>query len=349
MLVTAPPPIHGWQDLQMAQASLSDAVLTCVDFENIDHYVNNNEPINKLSEVGIATIDLRRLRRPLDQVEFEDVAKAVEFRHTIVKTWDWVTPKTCPAGWHEKQNKAHIADPYNCRFSESRIAPNGTVAMERASQFIGTMAKWNRGMAKNNAPNPLEVAQAQPSTAESPTNEQFSSTDDSSTTGSPVDIWDANQSDTDSEAAWSSGEPYEDWEIPATEDKSFDQPDTTFWELQKLRQILWRWNNTATWTKQQPSCSDLLESLGIRIPSLHNACNDAVAELLAFLRILKMTEDEYTAWMAGGHLNPVVLDIFNRDAHKANRQMEKDMQWRREQSALRRKGNGKAKAKRAAP
>ncbi|KAM7195497.1 hypothetical protein V8F33_006667 [Rhypophila sp. PSN 637] len=206
MLVTAPPPIHGWQDLQMAQASLSDAVLTCVDFENIDHYVSDNGPINKLSEVGIATIDLRRLRRPLDQVEFEDVAKAVESRHTIVKTWDWVTPKNCPAGWHEKLNKAHIADPYNCRFSESRIAPNG--------------------MARNDAPNPLEVAQAQqaaqaaeaqPSTAGSPTNEESGSADASSTTGSPVDIWDADQSDNDSEVAWSSGDPVEDWDIPAAD------------------------------------------------------------------------------------------------------------------------------------
>ncbi|KAM7213024.1 hypothetical protein V8F06_011578 [Rhypophila decipiens] len=163
--------------------------------------------------------------------------------------------------------------------------------------------------------------------------EQSGSADDSSTTGSPdspVDIWDADQSDNDSEAAWSSGDPYEDWDIPAAD--LTPSPWEEMYHAQAAR-----------------ANSDPRKVLGIRISSLHNACNDAVAELLAFLRILKMTEDEYTAWMADGHLNPVVLDIFNRNAHKANRQMEKDMQWRREQSALRRKGNGKAKAKRAAP
>ncbi|KAM7213025.1 hypothetical protein V8F06_011579 [Rhypophila decipiens] len=279
MSVPAPPPVYGYAELQLAKESLKDSIIAAVDIENIDYTGTRiQDPLEKLSEVGIATLDMRNLPGSFEDMSFAEIARFIEARHYITDNWSWVTPKTCPGYWHINTGKPHVADPYHCRYAASRRTPTGKTAMEQISNFLGTFP--------NNASN---IAQSKIRHA-------------------MVMFWDAHLERT---------------RFNATENKNFDKPDTTFLDLQKWDLIRRRY-------KDQPSCSTLLHSLGIEVPNLHNACNDAVAEVLAFIRILKFTEEEYNAWTGKQNLPTIRANIQNAEAYHANRKMEKQMEERQE-------------------
>ncbi|KAM7195498.1 hypothetical protein V8F33_006668 [Rhypophila sp. PSN 637] len=290
MSVTAPPPVYGYAELQLAKESLKDSIIAAVDMENIDHTGRRiQDPLDKLSEVGIATLDMRNLPGSFEEMSFAEIARFIEARHYITDNWSWVTPKTCPAYWHINTGKPHVADPYHCRYATSRRTPTGKSAMEQIINFVAIRS------------NASHLAQSKRRHA-------------------MVMFWDAHLERTT---------------FNATENKNFDKPDTTFLDLQKWDLIRRRY-------KDQPSCSTLLHSLGIEVPNLHNACNDAVAEVLAFIRILKFTEEEYNAWTGKQNLPTIRTNIQDTKAYRANRKMEKQMEERQE---ARRRNRNKNKGK----
>ena len=75
-------------------------------------------------------------------------------------------------------------------------------------------------------------------------------------------------------------------------------PNYHFWDLQKFSPIAQRWWDLQR--KSQASCSEVAENLGVDGIKLHNAANDAYAEILLFLRLLTMTEEKFDHWRAGG-------------------------------------------------
>ncbi|KAK4212671.1 hypothetical protein QBC37DRAFT_465308 [Rhypophila decipiens] len=326
MSVTAPPPVYGYAELQLAMESLKDSIIAAVDIENIDHtrYGNPGSP--------------REAERSY---------------------------------WHINTGKPHVADPYHCRYAASRRTPTGKTGMEQISNFVGTFPKWNHhkpSRATQN-PGPAVVGSSEASQVTSLLNNlnlddtyAGNNSDDDSQRASSPESASTDTLDTDPSSATSNA-----WEairsnasdvaqsksrhamvmfwdahlerttFNATENKKFDKPDTTFLDLQKWDLIRRRY-------KDQPSCSTLLHSLGIEVPNLHNACNDVVAEVLAFIRILKFTEEEYNAWTGKQNLPTIRANIQNAEAYRANRKMEKQMEGRQE-ARRRNKTKGKKNGK----
>lgn len=281
--------VSTYEELVALRDEVADKVLAAVDVENVDHACGMFTYLGKLSEVGIAAIDMRKLKNPSADATLEDIARIIQARHSIVDKWSWVDKETCPSskphGWHTTQGKPHVADPYNCQFAKSRMVGTGELAISMASDFIGSMAHWNpQGSSQTSEAREVDVF-----------------------------FWDAH---------------LELNTFGESDTQKHDTPQHCYLGLQKFSPILYRWHHKTAIYKQQPACKDLLQSLGLsRVTgpgrvNLHNACNYAVMELLAFLRILKMTKEEWDDWMDGENLPNITITGFgNPKAHTENRRL----------------------------
>ncbi|KAM7207828.1 hypothetical protein V8F20_001870 [Naviculisporaceae sp. PSN 640] len=281
------PIVERYEDLVDLRESSDDMILAAMDVENVDHPgCGTTSKLGKLSEVGIAALDTRKLGGTLDEASFAEVAKAIQARHTVVGKWSHIDKHTCPSnkGWHKKTGTPHIAEPYDCQFAKTKLVATGELAITQASEFLGSMANWNQqgpaGSAGSRYTNVL--------------------------------FWDAH---------------LEMGTFAESHTYSHLKPNHSYHDLQKFQPIKYRWNFTAAKLKSQPGCKDLLQSLGLLDVGgtgvyLHNACNDAVMELLAYCRLLKLSEDEWETWIDGYNLPPVTIpNLFDATALEANRQL----------------------------
>ncbi|KAM7207827.1 hypothetical protein V8F20_001869 [Naviculisporaceae sp. PSN 640] len=280
-----------YQELQAIRNAAQTQILAAFDLENIDHPCNAHTPVEKLSEIGIAVIDMGKLNKPIADASFEELVDFIQARHTIIQQWAWVTPRTCPSTekWHANKDRDHVANPYTCQFANSKISSGGRESMYQAIYFLNSMSNWRRG----------------PGHPERTVN---------------IMCWAAA---------------LERATINEVNGNGFSSPTTYFKDLQKFSPVYRRWYNMTGGRQTQPSCRDFLHSLGLGSLSggagvcLHNACNDAVMELAAFLRILKFTEAEWDSWMAGEDLPPVTVKTQQKNAFSNNQALEKKMTARR--------------------
>ncbi|KAM7207829.1 hypothetical protein V8F20_001871, partial [Naviculisporaceae sp. PSN 640] len=252
-----PPAVCCYSDLVALRDRLQGTIVVAIDLENVDHF-NSTSALPKLSEVGMASYDLAYLWGWVHEGNIQEVAHAIQATHWIVDEWNWVTGPTCPAFWH-RNGKPHAAKPYDFQFWSSRRAETPLKAMQEAGDLLVRKQTENAILdAWGDVEREQEVI---------------------------VLFWAANlETQTMQEAQLGD---------------LFANPHFQYWDLQQWWPIMNRWRKVLdpVERKSQASCWDFLHSLGLwNTVELHNAGNDAYAEVLGFCRFLMQTEEEFDTW-----------------------------------------------------
>ncbi|KAL0466341.1 hypothetical protein QR685DRAFT_557294 [Neurospora intermedia] len=265
----SPPPVYSYKDLEAFRFSTKHVIVCAVDFETVDNYVGSD--VEKMSEIGVALYDPRITSSPYRTSEttpttsqsnthLEDLGRSVIAHHILVDEWKHETEMTCKAFWHKgrknKSGKPHKARPYHCQFARSTV-------LSRDESINWLKALLRRLTTQNRTAEEIENGDER-----------------------EVRL-----------LFWDSG----------LEDRIFYQADIHLpelgkdiqgWDLQAWCPFRIRFNNGVN--NGQASGEMAFASLGVlgtkSTTVLHNATNDTVAQLLSFLRMTVMTEDEWKAW-----------------------------------------------------
>lgn len=296
--VTQPAPVFDFESLDSFRKNLGrqGAVLLSLDKENVDHlYGPGYTVLDKLAEMGIGKYDTRIRPSTNNQAKasqssngrLESLAKLIEAEHIIVEEFRDVTEETCTASFHFDNSKRpgvpHCARPYHCRFVESTFL-NKRETIERLRTILLEASVQNLTEAEKAA---------------------------GTTRAIKIITWDAHLE--------------EQTLVQAGLDLSSLGLDIEFWDIQ-----LW-YPFRARFHPQNPNSrgartggEKAFRSLGALDPTLtlHNGCNDAHAELVAFLRFMVMTKDEWTTWFdQRADLEPISYDSVDPGILEANRAM----------------------------
>lgn len=290
MKVTALPAVGSFDDLQDLQKRVSDAIIIAVDFEAADHTYGDHSAMDNLSEGGLAYLDTRDLHHRLAEATPVELARAIKVEHMLVKKFAWVTAETCPARWHAR--KPHTAQPYHCQLARSVMMASNTQLMDGLVRRLGSFESMNIGSRREkgtgaakgrsgarDALDKGEIELAERLKACS-IQDQAEPQEEAEARDVFVLFWDSNLEERVFSGAGNS--------------QCYLRPTFRFWDLQKFSPIANRWKYLHN--KSQAGCSEVVETLGINGVKLHNGANDAYAEVLAFVRLLGMTEKEFDGW-----------------------------------------------------
>ncbi|KAK3399738.1 hypothetical protein B0T20DRAFT_391305 [Sordaria brevicollis] len=277
----APPTISSFTELQAFNETMKQTILVAIDFELICTSTNGRTELKKVSEVGIAIFDPRTVSPSPElalrdstssnskfrssSTALEDLAKtAMVVFHFLMDKWKNQTETSCPAFWHrERKNKKaspHRPRPYHCKFARSKIMPSAE-AIRQLKSTIKALTIQGLTMDEKNHGEERQVR---------------------------ILFWDSS-----------------------LEDKIFRQAGINLeemgknveaWDVQSWYPFRCRFNTGSNQGKA--SGETAFGSLGVlgRVDAggqsvvLHNATNDTVAQLLAFLRFQVMTEEEWVSW-----------------------------------------------------
>ncbi|EAA29164.1 hypothetical protein GE21DRAFT_5339 [Neurospora crassa] len=289
-----PPPIYSFEDLESFQIKFSTkhVIICAVDFETVDNYVGSD--LDKMSEIGITIYDPRT--SPSTSTLFnttsttsqsnkhlEDLGRLTTAHHILIDEWKHETEMTCKAFWHKgrknKSGKPHKARPYHCQFARSTV-------LSRDESI-----NWLKALLRR-------------LTTQNRTAEEIKNGDEREVR---LLFWDSG-----------------------LEDRIFCQADIHLpelgkdiqgWDLQAWCPFRIRFNNGVN--NGQASGEMAFASLGVlgttSTTVLHNATNDTVAQLLSFLRMTVMTEDEWKAWFDERvDFSPISIDWLDESIYEDN-------------------------------
>ncbi|EAA29163.1 hypothetical protein GE21DRAFT_5338 [Neurospora crassa] len=288
-----PPAVYSFADLHDFRNQIKDVVVIAVDFECVDHLGKEfgQDFFGKMSEIGIATYDPRQSKTSsgaISKPSLESIAKAITAEHIIIDQWKGITERTCPAFYHRKNTKQphkapapHKARPYHCMFARSTIGLSKEQGVERLKDVLrqATVSNLTADEMKTGAERQVRII-----------------------------VWCAEM-----------------------EEKIFSQAgvnlddlgsDIKMWDFQIWMPFRLRFPNYRT------AGETVFASLGVvgaldpeGHPStvLHNATNDTVAEVLAFLGCMVMAEAEWGAWLNEKvDLTPISFDWVDKTIYEHN-------------------------------
>ncbi|KAK3338871.1 hypothetical protein B0H65DRAFT_551637 [Neurospora tetraspora] len=283
---SAPPAVYSFEELKDFRVQTKDAVIIAVDFECVDHLNQQfgKDFYGKMSEIGIATYDPRQST----SLDTGNIAKDIAAQHIIVEEWKGITERTCPAFFHRKNtkkpNKApapHKARPYHCMFARSTIGLSKEQGMERLKDAIrqATVSNLTADEKETGAERQVRII-----------------------------VWCAER-----------------------EEKVFSQAgvhldelgsDVKMWDFQIWMPFRLRFPHYRTAGETAFASLGVvgaLDSEGQPSTVLHNATKDTVAEVLAFLRFMVMTEAEWSSWLDQKvDLTPMSFDWVDQTVYQHN-------------------------------
>lgn len=298
----APPPVYSFDDLQAFKESTKQAVLCAIDFETVDDHIGAD--LQKLSEIGVAVYDPRDSPSSPERITstctstsntiLEDLAKSTTAIHLLVEEWKHETETTCKAFWHRDRKKKagvpHTARPYHCRFTRSTILGRDQ-SIEKLKAILQSLTSQNLTSAERENGDQRQVR---------------------------LLFWDSG-----------------------LEDRIFRQAginlhelgsDIQAWDLQAWSPFRIRLNNGKN--NGQAKGEEAFASLGVLGATdnegkptmvLHNATNDTVAQLLAFLRFMVLKSGEWIAWFNDRiNLSPILFDWVEREIYDYNFSLRPD-------------------------
>ncbi|KAK3484945.1 uncharacterized protein B0T23DRAFT_400205 [Neurospora hispaniola] len=267
----APPLVYSFDDLQSFKESLKQAIFCATDFETVDNHIGTE--LEKMSEIGLAIYDPRGHPSPsgtttntsTSNTILEELAKSTTAIHLLVEEWKHETETTCKAFWHRnrktKAGTPHTARPYHCQFTRSTILGREQ-SLKKLKAVLQSLTSQNLTAQERANGDQRQVR---------------------------ILFWDSG-----------------------LEDRIFRQAgihlhglgsDIQAWDLQAWSPFRIRLNNGKNNGKAKGE--DAFASLGVLGATdyegkpttiLHNATNDTVAQLLAFLRFKVLTSGEWVAW-----------------------------------------------------
>ncbi|KAK3338869.1 hypothetical protein B0H65DRAFT_551635 [Neurospora tetraspora] len=269
-----------------------DPVILSVDFENVDHLVGAGiTHYEKMSELGVAIYDTKKRPSSNDRPKagdnsnrrLESLAKFIISEHIITEEFRNKTEETCDAPYHRRADKnpglAHHARPYHCRFVESTFLSKEDT-IQRLRTLIQDVSTQNL-------------------------------TDDEKAAGATRAIKIITWASHCEESTF-----YHGGLNPASLGLNIELWDYQLWYPFRAR-FHENPNSRNAKTKGEKAFSSL-GALGEGLP-LHNGCNDTVAQLIAFLRFMVMTEGEWTAWFDQKvDLAPISFDWVSPNIYRSN-------------------------------
>ncbi|KAK0631007.1 hypothetical protein B0T17DRAFT_507432 [Bombardia bombarda] len=296
-----------YEDLLNDREHFRDHILVAVDFECVDHVGNALSEGDKVSEVGLAWFD-PRAENPTWNLETTYtgkppeyyVGKAIHVRHCVIDTWKTFTPKTCPASFHKdghRSQKSHTSAPYNAYFHQTDIFAKD-VAITKMKTVFSDLIKSKR-------------------------------TSDEIAEGTHRSLlflfWDARLEN----------KVFAEWGIWNHIDNIRDLNGNTIQidilDLQRWGPIKKKWSHYS-----QAPARLAFPACGLHFPDdyndqpivFHNASNDAWAEIMVFIRLIRLPNEEaYKDWMShSGGLDLVDLSWTTGTIYEANVKLGKKME-----------------------
>lgn len=283
---TSPKPVSSYQALQSFLATNKDAIIVSLDFETVDHF--KHDEVSKYcqaSELGVSVFDPRLA--PYSRNTFDQLAQHIEATHFIDYAWSLVHEEACRCHPPNHPRKRHFARPYHSQFTKSTYLTK-IETMWWLHSFFWQLVRQNR------------------------TNEEFENDKQRSV---KILFWDHRlEQDILDEGgvdfSWL-GDDIELWDLQTWslfEHHFFPEP--------------WFADDGEMIAPPRVNCGRALASLGISGGNeqsiregrehgivFHNAANDTVAQVLSWLRFMKMTEEEWHKWYdEGDNLPSICLD-----------------------------------------
>ncbi|KAK3484944.1 uncharacterized protein B0T23DRAFT_327677 [Neurospora hispaniola] len=267
---SSPPAVYSFSDLQDFRDQIKDVVIIAVDFECVDHLGKEfgQDFYGKMSEIGIATYDPRQSKTSngaTSNHSLETIAKNITADHIVIDQWKGITERTCPAFFHvkntKKPNKApapHKARPYHCSFARSTISLSKEQGVESLKDAIRQATVSNLTGDEKKRGVKRQVR---------------------------IIVWCAEME----EKIFSAGLNLGDL------GSNLKMWDFQIWMPFRLRFPHYRTAGETVFASL--GVVGALDSEGQSSTVLHNATNDAVAEVLAFLQFIVITEAEWGAWL----------------------------------------------------
>ncbi|KAM7192187.1 hypothetical protein V8F33_008461, partial [Rhypophila sp. PSN 637] len=144
------PYVGSAEDLAEFQQHFEDWIIVAIDVEGIDH-IPDATPMEKLSEVGVAFIDMRGSKDRPKEPSFNNrvLAERIKLTHEIIRKWRWVTEETCPVHRRGSRGKwRHAAQPYSSQFTYSHISNSAEVAMSETAAYLRWLKTCKRTAAE---------------------------------------------------------------------------------------------------------------------------------------------------------------------------------------------------------
>ncbi|KAK3312214.1 hypothetical protein B0H66DRAFT_644489 [Apodospora peruviana] len=332
-VVPGPPSVRTFREKQEFMEKHEEGIFVAIDYESVDHFVVGEDgkrvmyEVPRLSEVGMASLDFRNLPANAfysSKVPFTELLKEIVVSHGIVKGWSHITASTCPAGWHRKEGKAHVASPYTCMFAES-ICDTFDNLLDGLKAEIDSFKTWNltqeeKDARKEDAAEAKRLAKAR-AMYESRIAEERAKEALRKANMKPPNLWtvantslvstipeeNARQEDVKRirnffYITWDAG-----YETSVLKELQLNGKD--FWPLDKSE-------SSKLWDAQ----------LWSSFPA-----NDAFAEIAMILRVIQMDEETFNGWKEGDIVLPEVdLSLVVKTILRTN--MDEDPSVRREKA-----------------
>ncbi|KAK3502273.1 hypothetical protein B0T13DRAFT_486915 [Neurospora crassa] len=271
-------------------ASNPPAVYSFADLHDFRNQIKDVVVI-AMSEIGIATYDPRQSKTSsgaISKPSLESIAKAITAEHIIIDQWKGITERTCPAFYYRKNTKQphkapapHKARPYHCMFARSTIGLSKEQGVERLKDVLrqATVSNLTADEMKTGAERQVRIIVWCAEMEEKIFSQAGVNLDD---LGSDIKMWDFQ-----------------------------------IWMPFRLRFPHYRTAGETVFASLGVVGASDLEGQSSTV--LHNATNDTVAEVLAFLRFLVMAEAEWGSWLNEKvDLTPISFDWVDKTIYEHN-------------------------------
>lgn len=124
---------------------IGDAVIVSIDMEGVHHLGPGHDPLEYLSEIGIAWLDMSSLGDQWPDCPPEEVAAKIEVDHYIVQKWGDITPLTCPSCLAQGPATRHKSHPYRGKFGYSTYVANHQRALAILRDRLASLARQANG------------------------------------------------------------------------------------------------------------------------------------------------------------------------------------------------------------
>ena len=295
MIVTYPPATKSHADLLNFRRLLRDAIILAVDFEATPFFgFGPGARFSVATEMGIASLDMREIRKDISKVTPEDIAQKIEARHYLVRPYDYWDTRERESHRPKRNYKARL----NSMFCRSEVVNSDEEMMEKAKHVIEALRAGKPSKAVSRAPPKppshgytitKEVKKEEKKTAGNSSVGQLvdqvvpSGVSEPKTTRDVVVLfWDSKLEESILDVSRHN---------PFNEEGEF-----VLWDLQRWLPIQQRYG------REQCRCSQFVEGVGLEDMTdfLHNAANDSWAVLMGFMQVLRLGKDDFEAFIEGG-------------------------------------------------
>lgn len=305
MDVTPPPATSSYNDLVNLQKLLQDAIILVIDFEaTSQERIGIIDPVQSVSQMGMAYLDMKELGKPFMQLKPEEVAVRIGVTHDLVDHREWKV-----RGISKRNRKSR----FNSRFCRSCVVRTADQTLERAKHHIQALRTPKLTAPKRNAAGcPSKVTKPK---RREPDNSIGNLLNRLATSGEwppappPREVY---------VLFWDSL--LEKKVLDATRHDLFaDGGPVQFWDLQQWLPVKRRHSD-----KAQCPCSEFIAGAGLKEMDhfLHNAANDAWAVLMGFLQVLGMDEEAFRRYVAReGELVELDFSWVDKSIYKDNKDL----------------------------